>query len=316
MGRDGGGCAPNYPFTVVTGGSAACLHGGMKLATLHLTASRTCAAIVREDGAYDPLPGFADVGAWMAATPQEHDAALAESAEVGAERRIAAADVASGAFPLVQPVLRPAKVICVGLNYRNHIEETGNKVPEYPTLFTKYALSLTGPTADIEVPAEDHRMDWEGELTVVVGSGGRRLRGEEAAAAIGGYAIANDISLRGYQGRTTQWSAGKAWEASTPVGPWVVTPDEFVPGARIETLVNGEVVQSDSTGDLVFDAVALVEYLSDIITLEPGDLILTGTPGGVALGRKDENGRHPWLKPGDELVTRIEGLGEQRNRIV
>jgi len=284
----------------------------MKLATARTGASTT-AVRVNDDATLTPLPGFADVGAWFAAGDAERAEAL----------RVAdAADAGNPALPapshgeLAQPVLRPAKVICVGLNYRNHIEETGNEIPEYPTLFTKYALSLTGPQDEIQVPPEDHRLDWEGELTVVIGSGGRRLRGDAARAAIGGYAIANDVSMRGYQGRTSQWSAGKAWEASTPVGPWVVTPDEFVPGARIETLVNGEVMQSDSTGDLVFDAVALVEYLSDIITLEPGDLVLTGTPGGVALGRRGEDGRRPWLRAGDELVTRIEGLGEQRNRIV
>ena len=173
-----------------------------------------------------------------------------------------------------------------------------------------------GPEDAVEVPAEDHRLDWEGELCVVIGSGGRRLSEEQATDAIAGYAIANDISMRGWQGRTAEWTQGKIWEASTPVGPWVVTPDEFDASARLETRVNDEVVQADSVGNTVFTPAALVAYLSTMVTLSPGDLVLTGTPAGVALGRRNAEGRHPWMGKGDVIEVTIEGLGAQRTELV
>lgn len=284
----------------------------MRLTTLRhpdpTTGSETVAALAEADSSVRLLPGFADVGAFLAAPEAKRAAAVAAASGTAARPTPAPHDHA----PVVT---RPAKVFCIGLNYRSHIEETGLEVPEYPTVFTKFALSLTGPYDEIEVPEEDHRLDYEGELTVVIGRGGRRLKGGEAAAAIGGYTIANDISMRGWQGRTAEWTQGKAWEASSPVGPWVVTADEFVDGARLSTSVNGEVVQEAPTSDLVFTPVDLVEYLSAMITLEPGDLILTGTPSGVALGRRNDAGRHPWLKAGDVVEVGIEGLGRQRNRI-
>lgn len=283
----------------------------MRLTTLRLTDaapdSATTAAVVNPDGTVSPLNGYADVAAFLAASETTRAAALHAAA--------------GSTLPAPEPnayapvVTRPAKVFCIGLNYRSHIEETGEKVPEFPTVFTKFALSLTGPFDAVEVPPEDHRLDYEGELTVVIGSGGRRLKGEAAAAAIGGYTVGNDVSLRGWQGRTSEWTQGKAWEASTPVGPWVVTPDEFPDGARLTTTVNGEVVQDAPTSDLVFTPVALVEYLSAMITLEPGDLIMTGTTAGVALGRRNDQGRHPWLKAGDVVEVSIEGLGTQRTEI-
>jgi acylpyruvate hydrolase len=283
----------------------------MRLTTLRLpdptTGPDTTAAVVNPDGTVSPLNGFADVAAFLAAP----EAARAEAVHAASGTALPAPE--PGAYAPV--VTRPAKVFCIGLNYRSHIEETGEEIPEYPTVFTKFALSLTGPYDDVEVPAEDHRLDYEGELTVVIGTGGRRLKGEAAAAAIGGYTIGNDVSMRGWQGRTSEWTQGKAWEASTPVGPWVLTPDEFGTGAHLTTRVNGETVQDAPTSDLVFAPVDLVEYLSTMITLEPGDLIMTGTTAGVALGRRNEQGRHPWLVAGDVVEVEIEGLGTQRTQI-
>lgn len=283
----------------------------MRLTTLRLTdpttGTPTTAAVVNQDGTVSPLLGYTDVAAFLA----EPEATRAGALHAASGITLPAPE--PGAYAPV--VTRPAKIFCIGLNYRSHIEETGEKVPDYPTVFTKFALSLTGPFDSIEVPPEDHRLDYEGELTVVIGSGGRRLRGEDAAAAIGGYTIGNDVSMRGWQGRTSEWTQGKAWEASTPVGPWVVTPDEFPDGARLTTAVNGEVVQDAPTSDLVFTPVDLVEYLSAMITLEPGDLIMTGTTAGVALGRRNEAGRHPWLKTGDVVEVTIEGLGSQRTEV-
>ncbi|WP_372697722.1 fumarylacetoacetate hydrolase family protein [Arthrobacter sp. JSM 101049] len=285
----------------------------MKLATIRRpgAAQQTFAALVQGETAHE-LAGFADVGAFLAAGHATRAAAL-EAARAPQDRG-AVVPVAEADFGTL--VTAPEKVFCIGLNYRNHILETGQELPAYPTVFTKFARSLTGPADPIAVPEEDHRLDWEGELAIVIGAEGRRIAEADAADHIAGYAVSNDVSMRGWQGRTTEWMQGKAWEASTPVGPFLVSADEFPDGARIRTKVNGETVQEDSTADLVFGPAALVSYLSTMVTLAPGDLILSGTPAGVALGRRNEAGRHPWLKAGDVLETSIDGLGAQRNVVV
>lgn len=213
-------------------------------------------------------------------------------------------------------VLQPSKIVCVGLNYRAHILETGRDLPEYPTLFTKFADTLTSADADLPLPAESSQVDWEAELAVVIGREVRRATASEAEEAIAGFALANDVSMRDWQKRTLMWDQGKFWDRTTPLGPWLVTPDELPGGVRpdlaIECEVNGEVMQSSRTGDLVFDPVDLVQYVSTIATLRPGDVILTGTPGGVGMAMDPQR----WLQPGDELVTRIEHLGEACNRCV
>jgi acylpyruvate hydrolase len=279
----------------------------MKLATLRRPSNptETFAAVVSGNETAE-LSGYADVGAFLASPKAARDEAVASATPVG--------PLGGASFATLIP--QPSKVFCIGLNYRNHILETGNELPEYPTIFTKFADSLTGANDDIEIPAEEHRIDWEGELAIVIGHGGRRISEADAPAAIAGYAVSNDISMRGWQSRTSEWTQGKCWEASTPVGPYLVTPDEYDDGATITTKVNGEVMQQDSTGDLVFGSAALVSYLSTMVTLRPGDLILTGTPAGVALGRRNEQGRHPWLKTGDVVETEIDGLGAQRNTFV
>lgn len=273
----------------------------MRLATLRRDGNPadTFAAIIENDAATE-LSGFADVGAF-----------LASGQSVDSVERLGSIPLSSASFATL--VTSPSKVFCIGLNYRNHIAETGNEVPKFPTIFTKFADSLCGAQDEIEIPAEDHRIDWEGELAIVIGAGGRRLSETSALEAIAGYAVSNDVSMRGYQGRTPEWTQGKCWDSATPVGPYLVSPDEFTEGARIVTRVNGEVVQEDSTSDLVFSPAALVAYCSTLVRLRPGDLILTGTPAGVALGRRNAEGRHPWLKAGDVLETEIEGLGVQRN---
>lgn len=275
----------------------------MRLATLRRDGNpaNTFAAIIENDAAIE-LSGFADVGAF-----------LASGQSVDSVERLGSVPLSSASFATL--VTSPSKVFCIGLNYRNHIVETGNEVPKFPTIFTKFADSLCGAQDEIEIPAEDHRIDWEGELAIVIGAGGRRLSEDSALDAIAGYAVSNDVSMRGYQGRTPEWTQGKCWDSATPVGPYLVSPDKFTEGARIETRVNGEVVQEDSTSDLVFSPAALVAYCSTLVRLRPGDLILTGTPAGVALGRRNAEGRHPWLKAGDVLETEIEGLGMQRNML-
>jgi acylpyruvate hydrolase len=220
-------------------------------------------------------------------------------------------EVLEGAEPLA-PLPQPAKVICCGLNYGEHIRETGRELPSHPTLFVKYADSLVGPTDDVSLLAGTD-VDWEAELAVVVGATIRHADRDTAAAAIAGYTVANDVSVRDWQYRTLQWFQGKAWDDSTPTGPVVVTPDEVDPtaGLTITCRVNGEEVQRDSTKTLVFDCADLLAYISTFTTLRPGDLVLTGTPGGVGTARDPQR----FLADGDVLETEVEGIGLLRNTI-
>ncbi|MFY0408723.1 fumarylacetoacetate hydrolase family protein [Solicola sp. PLA-1-18] len=242
-----------------------------------------------------------DVGALLA---RDDWRAVAEAA-TGREHAYADVDLA----PVVPA---PGKIICVGLNYRTHILEMGRDLPEYPTLFAKFTDTLTGPYDDVVLPPEDDTVDWEAELTVVVGQACRRVDEAGAAAAIAGYTVANDVSMRTWQNRTKEWLQGKAWEASTPIGPALVTTDEWEPGPAIWTAVDGERTQESVTSDLVHGPLALVSYVSTLVTLRPGDLILTGTPGGVGHARKPPR----YLADGQTMETGVDGLGELRNRVV
>jgi acylpyruvate hydrolase len=212
-------------------------------------------------------------------------------------------------------VPRPSKIFCVGLNYLRHIRESGGEVPSHPTLFAKFADALTGPYDDIVLPAASTGVDWEAELVVVIGRPTRNAGEEQASAAIAGFSVGNDVSMRDWQRRTTQFLQGKTWELSSPVGPALVTPDE-VGGVRpdlgITCLVDGQVMQDARTADLLFDAVAVVSYASTIMTLRPGDLIFTGTPDGVGAARTPP----VFLQDGQVVTTRIEGLGEMVNTFV
>ena len=210
--------------------------------------------------------------------------------------------------------VRPAKIVCVGLNYRSHIEEMGRPLPEFPTLFAKFADTLTGPYDDLVVPSASTEVDWEAELGVVVGRVARNVSESEAAACITGYTVVNDVSMRDWQWRTTQWMAGKNFEASTPVGPFVVTGDELDDAADLELRcdVDGITMQKARTSDLLFTPAAVVAYVSRVTTLRPGDLIATGTPGGVGAGRDPK----VFLRPGQLLETTLEGVGSCRNLLV
>lgn len=201
----------------------------------------------------------------------------------------------------------------MGLNYASHIQEMGRDLPSHPTLFAKYAETLTGPNDPVTAVAEDPELDWEGELVIVVGSEAYRVSEEEAAGHIAGYSMANDISMRGWQFRTKEWLQGKMWNRSTPVGPVMVTPDEFDHRtSTLRTRVNGEIMQKHSIGDLVFPPEHLVSYISTMIPLKPGDIILTGTPGGVGRARDPQ----VFLKPGDVVEVEIDGIGRMSSDIV
>src|SRR5260370_30342583 len=209
-------------------------------------------------------------------------------------------------------VTRPGKVICVGLNYRSHFLETGRELPEYPTLFAKFAESLTGPRDDLVLPAVSERVDWEVDLGVVIGRPVYRAAPQEASAAIAGYTVTNDVSMRDWQRRTLQWLAGKMFQRSTPVGPYLVTSDEVGDAADLEVRceVDGAVMQQSRTSDLLFGPAQIVSYASQAITLRPGDLILTGTCGGVG-GAGEPPGRQ---RAGNVRWTRSGGAGAGLNR--
>ena len=274
----------------------------MRLATLR-TPAGTRAVRVEEDVLVDL--GYPDLGALLV-DPQWRDLAATRDGEALPAR--------GASFAPVVP--RPGKVFCVGLNYRNHILEMGRELPTYPTLFAKFPEALIGALDDIQLAPESREVDWEAELAVVIGATVRRARGGTAEAAIAGFSVLNDVTMRDWQYRTQMWLQGKTFEATTPFGPYLVTPDELPGGVRpklaLECRVDGVVMQSAQTDDLLFDPVALVEYASTIVTLRPGDVIATGTPGGVGHARKPA----VYLAPGSRVVTEIEGLGRAENTAV
>ncbi|TDC76731.1 fumarylacetoacetate hydrolase family protein [Streptomyces hainanensis] len=273
----------------------------MKLATIRLGDRTTAVRVERAELVELGLP---DVGAVLAAP-----GGLAAAATADGPRH--AADDAD--FATLVP--RPSKVVCVGLNYQKHIKEMGRDLPEYPTLFCKFADTLIGAGDAVRRPAETEAFDWEAELAVVVGREVRRADEATAEAAIAGFTVLNDITCRDWQFRTREWLQGKNWDSTTPVGPWLVTTDEAGgprPALDISCTVNGRVMQRDNTGDLLFDPVDLVRYVSTMVRLNPGDIIATGTPGGVGHARKPP----VFLQDGDVVVTEIAGLGRLENRVL
>jgi acylpyruvate hydrolase len=275
----------------------------VRLATLQ-TATGTTAAVQDGEG-WRALPA-PDLSALLAAAGDEA-ADLAAYAEAHAGELCDDADLR-----LVLPLPRPGKVVCCGLNYGDHVLETGRDLPTHPTLFAKFADTLTGPTDDLHLEA-GVQWDWEAELAVVVGATLRRADRETAERGIAGWTVANDLSARDWQNRTLQWLQGKAWDATTPVGPVVVTRDELDPvaGVAVTCRVDGEQVQCGDTSTLVFDAAALLSYVSTFTTLRPGDLVLTGTPGGVGMARTPPR----FLADGDVLETEVAGIGTLRNTV-
>ena len=270
----------------------------MRFATIRTDHGTTAARLDGDD--LIPL-GAGDVGELLAG-------GMANARQAGGQPLpVAEADFA----PVVT---RPSKVICVGLNYRSHILETGRELPEYPTLFAKFADTLLGPRDDLVLPSVSNRVDWEVELGVVIGQPVYRATPEQASAAIAGYTVINDVSMRDWQRRTLQWLAGKMFQHSTPAGPYLVTPDEVGDAADLEVRceVDGTVMQQSRTSDLLFSPAQIVSYASQAITLQPGDLIATGTCGGVGDARKPP----VYLQPGNVLRTWIEGLGECLNHCV
>jgi acylpyruvate hydrolase len=229
------------------------------------------------------------------------------AAEPDSSRRIAASQV-----ELLPPSSNPSKVFCVGLNYKEHVTETKRDLPTYPVLFPKFASNLIAANRPIRVPPESAQVDYEGELAVVIGTRGRRISREHALEHVLGYTVANDVTMRDYQYKTHQWLQGKAWDASTPVGPHIVPAEEVdLPSCGIRTVVNGEVVQESDLSHLIFDVPTLVATISEFTELVPGDLILTGTPGGVGFRRDPQL----FLRPGDEVSVEIDHIGRIHNTV-
>ena len=215
---------------------------------------------------------------------------------------------------LLAPIPRPPKVICVGLNYRDHAAETKARLPTVPTIFNKFPTAVIGPGANIAIPRLSKAIDYEAEFAFVIGRGGRHIAPGEWPDHVFGYTIANDVSARDYQRATSQWLMGKTFDTFGPMGPWIATPDEIEDPHELDIRMelNGETMQNSNTRELIFKIPDLIAYLSGVFTLEPGDAILTGTPSGVGFVREPPR----FLQPGDECVVKIKGIGELRNQVI
>ena len=215
---------------------------------------------------------------------------------------------------LLSPAPKPGKVICIGLNYVEHAKEGGNPIPDYPAVFLRCKTSMVAPGQPLLRPRESDRFDYEAELAIIIGRPARRVAEAGALAHVAGYACANDGSVRDYQRKSTQWTMGKNFDATGSVGPELVTPDELPPGAHglaIRSILNGQRMQDGNTADMIFTVARLVAILSEAMTLEPGDVVMTGTPSGVGYARKPP----VFMRPGDVCEIEIEGICRLRNPI-
>jgi acylpyruvate hydrolase len=220
----------------------------------------------------------------------------------------------TSAVLLQSPVPCPGKIVCIGLNYRDHAAETGKNIPDYPTVFCKYANTVIGPGEPIVIPHITSKIDYEAELAFVIGKRGRYISREDALDYVAGYTAFNDVTARDFQGHTSQWTIGKSFDSFGPMGPVLVTSDE-IPNPHeldIRIKVNGQVLQESNTRNLIFSIPQLIEYISQAMTLEPGDVISTGTPSGVGYARKPAR----YLQPGDSVEVEIEKIGRLVNPVV
>ena len=295
-------------------------------------------AVLVRDGQYrlgvGTEQGIVDVAAALAAEPSAANQRVCTSVMdviAGGSEAVQALDSLIRKLPLDQSpgyvigeeaaewgpcVPYPGKIICVGLNYRKHAEETRSPIPEFPILFNKFSNALTGHKRDIAVPKVTRELDYEAELAIVIGKRAKEVAREEALDCVFGYCAVNDLSARDLQRRTSQWMLGKSCDGFCPLGPYLVTADEVGDpnNLAIRTLVNGEVRQNSNTSDMIFRCDEIVSYISQHMTLMPGDVILTGTPEGVVLGLPRE--KRVYLKPGDEVTVEIEKLGRLTNRFI
>jgi 2-keto-4-pentenoate hydratase/2-oxohepta-3-ene-1,7-dioic acid hydratase in catechol pathway len=281
----------------------------MKFVTFQAANGRAEAGVVvREQVVNLASAGFADMIAVLAS---------------GAEGRAKIETIASNPPPqavyplasvrLLAPVPRPPKLICIGLNYRDHAAETGIEIPKVPTIFAKFSNIVIGPGDPIVLPKISAKPDYEAEFMFVIGTGGRHIAADDWQRHVFGYTVFNDVSARDFQMATSQWMIGKTFDTFAPMGPYLVTADEIADphSLDISLRIGDEVLQKSNTRELIFKIPELVAYLSSVVTLEPGDVVATGTPSGVGFTRKPPR----YLRPGDEVVVSIEGLGELRNPV-
>jgi 2-keto-4-pentenoate hydratase/2-oxohepta-3-ene-1,7-dioic acid hydratase in catechol pathway len=215
---------------------------------------------------------------------------------------------------LLSPVLKPGKILCIGLNYRDHAIESKMEIPNVPTVFLKLPSAVIGPEANIVLPCNVAQPDYEAELAAVIGTPGRNIPARDWEKHVAGYTILNDVSARDIQLATSQWTLGKSFDTFCPIGPALITTDEIRDPHALDICleIGGEVLQHSNTRELIFKLPDLIAYLSSIIPLEPGDIISTGTPAGVGLGRTPQR----WLRAGEQIEITIEGIGTLRNRTV
>jgi 2-keto-4-pentenoate hydratase/2-oxohepta-3-ene-1,7-dioic acid hydratase in catechol pathway len=253
--------------------------------------------------------GFDDITAVLGGGPDAIDRLRRWVDDAPGGARVAAADLKLGA-----PIPRPPKIICIGLNYRDHAIESNLPIPETPTVFAKFPTAVIGPGAPIVLPKASTRPDYEAEMAVVIGKGGRHIPEANWREHVFGYTILNDVSARDFQMATSQWTIGKTFDTFAPIGPAIVSADEIEDphNLAISLELSGEIMQQSNTSNLIFKVPQLIAHLSSVFTLEPGDIIATGTPSGVGFARTPPR----YLKAGDEVRVRVEGLGELYNPVV
>jgi len=279
----------------------------MKLVTVNYHQKVIVGAVVEDQIIpFDP-DGHVTMPQFLAGGPANQDK-LQEKIDAGV------VSIALSEVTMLAPVPRPGKYFGVGLNYADHIAETGMNKPEYPTIFNKQATCVIGPWQPIHRPRVSDKLDYEGELGFVIGRRCRHVTREQARTVIGGYLICNDVTVRDWQARSDTWTLGKSFDTHGPTGPWIVTPDEIGDPHNLDlrTWVNSEQRQSSNTNQLIFDCYYLVEYLSTVMTLEPGDIVATGTSSGVGV-RMQPRG---YMKPGDVVRIEIEKIGALENPVI
>jgi 2-keto-4-pentenoate hydratase/2-oxohepta-3-ene-1,7-dioic acid hydratase in catechol pathway len=259
-----------------------------------------------DDGEVVPTPGIPDIISLF------NDNSLENSIEAALKGRIDAQPIDE--LTLLAPIPRPTKIIAIGLNYRDHAEETGQKLPEAPILFSKPPTATIGHGANIIIPSDASQIDYEVELGVIIGKGGRNIPVDTALEYVGGYTVFNDVSARDYQFRDGQWFRGKSFDTFAPMGPCLTLPDQIQDpqDLQMQLRLNGKIRQNSSTANMVFSVAELIADISQVMTLEPGDVIATGTPSGVGFKVKP---KPVFLQPGDVVEAEINGIGILRNPV-
>jgi 2-keto-4-pentenoate hydratase/2-oxohepta-3-ene-1,7-dioic acid hydratase in catechol pathway len=270
----------------------------------------TTAPALLKDGHVFPLTplGFPDTLSFIAAGPKRWAGVNLQLEETGLNLLAPLSSVT-----LEPPLTRPSKILCIGLNYKDHATESKMEPPKFPTVFTKYPLTLIGNGQPILLPRVTQQPDYEAELAVVIGQGGRNIAEADWEDHVFGYTIMNDVSARDVQLATSQWTLGKNFPTFGPMGPCIVSKDEIADphGLDISLSINGETLQKSNTRELIFKLPKLISYISTMMPLVPGDIISTGTPAGVGMGRTPQR----WLKPGDDVVVEVGGIGSLRNPV-